>query len=103
MELNDHPDMSGEPLEYLPNPSVGRYLLQNSSSSGLPSAEQRGSGNPSEASANNNCVSPSSFVSKINMQSGSVIPKIEDILQQMVDCIIDEKELVLHLKSRIRS
>lgn len=103
MELDDHPDMSGEPMDYLPTPSDGRYLLSNSSK-GLTSEEQGAPGKPPDTSSNDDFASPSSFVPRLNMQSGSIISKIEDILQQMVDCIIDEKkELVLHLKPRIRS
>jgi len=91
-------------MDYLPTLGEGRYLLPNLSSKGLISAEQRLSRRPPKASANNGLVSPSSLVPKLNMQSGSVISKIEDILQQMVDCIIDEKkELVLHLRARVRS
>src|SRR5580658_7712071 len=104
MELDDHPDMSGEPMNCLPTPADGRYLLPNSSSKGLTSMAQRGSGKPPDPSASNGFALLSSVVPKINTQSGSVISKIEDILQQMVDCIIDEKkELVLHLRSRTRS
>jgi hypothetical protein len=92
MELNDHLDMSREPMDYLITLTDGRYLLPNSSSKGLTSG------------ANNDFASPSSFIPKLNMQSGRVISKIEDILQQMVDCIIDEKkELVLYLRPRVRS
>jgi len=104
MELDDHPDMSGEPMDHLYTPSDGRYLLPNSPSKGLTSAEQRALSKPPDTSSSNDFASPYSFVSRLNMQSGSVISKIEDILQQMVDCITDEKkELVLYLKPRIRS
>jgi hypothetical protein len=103
MKLHDLLDMSRKSLDYLPTPSDGPCLLPNSSSRGLTSAGQRCSGKPSDPSANSNFASPS-FVPRVNTQSGSVISKIEDILQQMVDCIIDErKELVLHLKSRTGS
>jgi hypothetical protein len=104
MELDYYLDMSGESMDYSPTFGDGRYLLPNLSSKGLTSAEQRPSGKPPEASANKVFVSQSSLVPKLNMQPGSVISKIEDILQQMVDCIIDEKkELVLHLRARVRS
>lgn len=103
MELDDHPDMSGEPMDYLHTLADRRDLLPNSSSKGLTSAEQWPAGKLPDASANNDFASSSSFVPKLNMQSGSVISKIEDILQQTVDCIIDEKELVLHLRPRVRS
>jgi hypothetical protein len=104
MELYDHPDMSEEPMNCLPTPADSRYLLSNSSSKGLTSMAQRGSGKPPDPSASNGFALLSSVVPKVNTQSGSVISKIEDILQQMVDCIIDEKkELVVHLRSRTRS
>lgn len=104
MELDDYPDMSGEHMNYLPNTSDGLYLLPNSSSNGLTSVEQKNSVELPGDSTNNDFVSLSSLSLKVNTQSGIVISKIEDILQQVVDCILDEKkELVLHLKPRIRS
>jgi hypothetical protein len=39
--------------------------------------------------------------SEADLQAGAVVAKIEDILEEMVDCISGEKkELVIHLKSR---
>lgn len=91
-------------MDYLPTPSDRRYLLPFSSSRRLNSAERRGSGRPPETSSKNDFALPSSVVPQVNTQSGRVISKIEDILEQLVDCIIHEKkELVLHFKSRIRS
>jgi hypothetical protein len=104
MELDDYPDMSGEHMNYLPTTSDGLYLLPNSSSRGLTSVEQKNSVQLPGDSISDDFVSLSSLSLKVNTQSGRVISKIEDILQQVVDCILDEKkELVLHLKPRIRS
>lgn len=95
--------MNRESTACQPTPSDDRYLLPSSSSRGLTSTEHTDLGKPADTSANSNFVSPSPLLPKVNWQAGSVISKIEDILEQVVDCIIyGNKELVLHFKSRTR-
>jgi hypothetical protein len=104
MDLDDHLDLIEGPTNCFPTPSNGSYRLPNLCSRELTLAEQMSLGKLPDVSANSGCVLPASSDKKVNAQAGSVISKIEDILEQVLDCVIDEKkELVLCLKPRVRS
>lgn len=103
MDLNNYPDISLMPMDCLANLSNSCFLLSDSSSSELMSSGQRPRNQLSDRARTSDFTAPSSFVPNVNTQSGDIISKIEDILQHMVDCIIDEKkELVLNFKPRIK-
>lgn len=103
MDLDDHPDRSQQAIDCLTALSDGSPLLSNSPSSKLISLDKKGTSRTSNAAGSTDLTTPSSFVPRVNIRSGDIISKIEDILQHVVDCIIDEKkELVLHLKPRMR-
>jgi hypothetical protein len=102
MELDNYPDIGQFPMDCVSSLSNGRFLLSNSSSSQVTYSKQGLPGKPSDY-IRNDPTPLSSLVPKVNVHSGDVISKIEDMLQHMVECIIGEKkELVLHLKSRMK-
>jgi hypothetical protein len=104
MDADIHPNISRQPIDCPAAPSNGKSLLSNSLSCGLIPSDESASGKPSNCTRNNDLASSCSFAPKVNMQSGDIISKIEDILHHMVDCIADEKkELVLRLKPRIKA
>lgn len=101
MDLDIHSDVCHPPMDYLANLSNECSLLSNFSSSQLIFSTRGGIDMPSNLARNNDITSSLFLLPKVNTQLGDVISKIEDILQHMVDCIIDEKkELVLYLRSR---
>jgi hypothetical protein len=104
MEIDLYPNIMQESMGSATDPNNGLTLLSNSSSSRLIHKEQNCTSSQSVPSGIGETNSMSPYISRANYQAGAVISLIEDILHQMVDCIIGEKkELVIYLKSRKRS
>ena len=83
---------------------ANRGLLSYSSPSKLILREHGSTASSSNASLTHSVSLDSSHNSAIDSPAGSVISQIEDILEQVIDCIINKKkELVIRLKSRRRS